>query len=203
MVSLMPPMRTAGGRRQEALLPLLEQTRIIPAVRAPGLLTCAATAPGKMVYFLYGNPEDIAFMASVILAHGKTPILNLDLASGFARDAPAIKFLARRGVQGILSTHQEPLRAARKLGLFAIERTFLIDSAALQSILHSLDHFLPDALEILPAMAAPRIISRLQQLYPALPVVAGGLIQSLRETEELIRQGVTSVSASDFHLWVA
>jgi len=182
---------------------LLEQTHIIPAVRAPEFLAAGACAPGKVVYFLFGNPEHMAEIVEVVASRGKTPIVNIDLAAGLSRDQAAISFLAHRQVQGIISTHVDPLRTARDFGLFAIKRTFLLDSAALDSALHSLQQFLPDALEILPAVAAPYILPKVRQHYPELPVIAGGLVSTLREIENLVQQGISSVSVSDSRLWVA
>ena len=101
---------------------------------------------GKIVYFLFGNPEDVGQIMEAAIAAGKVPIVNLDLAAGLSRDQAAVSYLAHRQVKGIISTHPEPLRAARDFGLFAIKRTFLLDSAALHSALRSLDQFLPDAL---------------------------------------------------------
>jgi len=141
-------------------------------------------------------------MARTVLQTGKVPIVNIDLTTGLARDHAAIAYLAHRGVEGIISTHPEPLRAARDLGLFAIKRTFLLDSAALDSALRSLDQFTPDALEVLPAMAAPHILPKLHQSCPRLPIIAGGLIKTLREVEDLIGTGIHSVSVSDSRLWV-
>ena len=186
-----------------ALASLLEQTHIIPGVRVPELIARSTCAPGKVVYFLFGNPEQIAEMTGAVAASGKVPMVNVDLAAGLSRDEAAISFLAHRQVRGIISTHIEPLRAARDFGLFVIKRTFLLDSTALDSALHSLEHFLPDALEVMPAIAAPRILPRLRRMYPQLPVIAGGLISTLREIEELVQQGVTSVSVSDPRLWIA
>ncbi len=189
--------------RRKLLAQLLAQTRIIPTVRSPEFLIPAATAPGKIVYFLCGDPDSLPQMVDVVVSNGKVAIINLDLVSGLSRDAAAIGFLARHKVQGIISTHVEPLRAARHLGLFVIERTFLLDSAALQSSLHSLEQFVPDALEVLPAVVAPRMVTTLQELCPDLPVIAGGLVQTLREIEDLVTQGVSAVSLSESSLWVA
>ena len=191
------------GEHTHRLDALLEQTHIIPSVRAPEFIARSARAPGKVVYFLFSNPEHIAEMVETVAASGKVSMVNIDLATGLSRDEAAISYLAHRQVQGVISTHAEPLRAARDFGLFAIKRTFLLDSAALESALHSLEHFLPDALEVMPGIAAPHIIPRLRQSYPKLPVIAGGLISTLREIEELVQQGVTSVSVSDYRLWIA
>jgi glycerol uptake operon antiterminator len=189
--------------RRKVLGQLLEQTRIIPAVRSPEFLIPAATAPGKIVYFLCGDPENLPQMVDVVVSNGKVAIVNLDLVSGLSRDVSAIGFLARRKVQGVISTHLEPLRAARHLGLFAIERTFLLDSTALQSSLRSIDQFVPDALEVLPAVVAPKMVIRLRESHPDLPVIAGGLVQNLREIEDLVQQGASAVSVSASGLWVA
>ena len=137
-----------------------------------------------------------------VAAAGKVPIINIDLAAGFARHQAAVSYLAHRQVKYDFH-NPEPLRAARDFGLFAIKRTFLLDSAALESALRSLDQFMPDALEVLPAMAAPHIVHRLHQMYPTLPVIAGGLITTLREIEDLINRGISTVSVSDHRLWVA
>ena len=185
------------------LAALLEQTHIIPSVRAPEFIAHSTRAPGKVVYFLFGNPEDIAEMVDMVVAAGKVVMVNVDLAAGLSRDEAAISYLAHRQVQGIISTHIEPLRAARDLGLFAVRRTFLLDSAALDSTLHGLKQFLPDALEVMPGVAAPHILPKLRQAYPQLPVIAGGLISTMREIEDLFQQGINSVSVSDSRLWVA
>jgi glycerol uptake operon antiterminator len=197
------PKKALLADRRKVLTQLLEQTRIIPAVRSPEFLISAATAPGKIVYFLCGNPENLPQMVDVVVSNGKVAIVNLDLVSGLSRDAEAIGFLARRKVQGVISTHLEPLRAARHLGLFAIERTFLLDSAALQSSLRSIEQFVPDAIEVLPAVVAPKMVARLRETYPDLPVIAGGLVQTLRELEDLVHQGAAAVSVSESSLWVA
>jgi glycerol uptake operon antiterminator len=181
----------------------LEQSRIIPAVRHPDLLAKATTVSGKIIYLLFGTPENIHDMAVQVTACGKVPIVNLDLISGLARDSAAIEYLSRRQVQGIISTHQEPLRAARNLGLFAIQRTFLLDSAALHSALRSIDQMRPDAVEVLPAIVAPYLVRELNRIHLALPVIAGGLVETFRQIEDLVNQGVNAVSVSKPELWPA
>ncbi len=81
--------------RARVLSRLLEQTPIIPAVRSSEFLTDAAQAPGKVVYFLFGNPEEIGDMVHTVVTAGKVPIVNLDLVSGFARDRAAISVSVR------------------------------------------------------------------------------------------------------------
>jgi glycerol uptake operon antiterminator len=189
--------------RKQRLAELLEKTHVIPAVRTQESLASAISAPGQIVYFFYGTPDSIPGMVDEVIASGKTPMINLDLIGGFARDAIAIAYLARQRVQGIISIHHEPLQAARSLGLFAIKRTFLLDSGALQNALRALGQFLPDALEVMPAQVSPRILPKLREIHRELPVIGGGLVQSLREIEDIVGQGVAAVSTGDPTLWVA
>jgi glycerol uptake operon antiterminator len=186
----------------QALRLLLEQSPIIPAVRSPEFVKQAAQSQGKIVYFLCGDPENLPEMAAQIADAGKTAIVNLDLVQGLSRDATAVAYLAHHGVKGIISTHPEPLRAARNSGLYSIERTFLLDSAAIQAALRSIDRVQQDAVEVLPAIVAPHLIKALQNSRPDIPVIAGGLVNTFREIEDLMAQGVISVSVSNTDLWL-
>lgn len=180
---------------------LLSHARVIPAGRAPESVQAALASPSAIVYFLRGTLESIPAMTELVLKGNKVPIVNLDLAQGLARDAVAVAYLASKGVKGIISVHDEPLRAARSLGLFAVKRSFLIDSGALKSTAHALQQFLPDALEILPAAVGPLILPTLRAAHHEIPVICGGLIGSMRQVEELVGQGVHAVSVSDEAFW--
>jgi glycerol uptake operon antiterminator len=179
----------------------LDHARVIPAVSAPESVPAALASPSVVVYFLRGTLESIPAMTELVLRRNKVPIVNLDLAQGLARDAVAVGYLASRGVRGVISVHDEPLRAARSLGLFAIKRSFLIDSGALKSTAHSLQQFLPDALEILPAAVGPLILPNLAEAHHEIPVICGGLVSSMKQVEELVGQGVHAVSVSDEAFW--
>jgi len=184
------------------LLSLLAQTPLIPAVRSPERLEAAIASPGKIIYLLCGDLENICEMIDLTTEHGKSPILNLDLMSGIARDRAAVTYLAHHGLQGIISTHADPLREAQRFGLFAIQRSFMIDSGAVHSLLKGLTQFVPDALEILPALAAPKVMPLLRRANASLPVIAGGLLDSMQEADYCFQKGVSAVSLSDERLWI-
>ncbi|HVI49721.1 MAG TPA: glycerol-3-phosphate responsive antiterminator [Candidatus Sulfotelmatobacter sp.] len=192
-----------ASSRPHSLRPLLQDCGIIPAVRKPELLDRALEAHGKIIYLLCGEPESIGDLMQRIADAGKLPIVNVDLLSGLTRDVTALNFLAKRGARGIISTHGEPLRHAQAMGLFAIQRTFLLDSGAIENICHQLKNSSVDALEVLPAVAVPKLVDRLKSVSADMPLVGGGLISSLREAQDLLGQGLVAVSASDPHLWIS
>ena len=157
---------------------------------------------GKLVYLLTGDPENIEMMIQRIVAADKIPLVNLDLLNGFSRDRYAVNYLKKVGAQGIISTHLDPLRHALAIGLYGIQRTFLLDSGAMDTITNQLRNTPVHALEILPAMVAPKMLERVRSIHLDLPVVGGGLIQTMKEVEELLARGLSAVSTSNPQMWL-
>jgi glycerol uptake operon antiterminator len=141
-------------------------------------------------------------MIQQILCADKIPIVNLDLLNGFSRDRYAVNYLKKVGARGIISTHLDPLRHALSIGLYAIQRTFLLDSGAMDTITNQLKNSPVHALEILPALVAPKFLDRVRLLGLDMPVVGGGLISNLKEVEGLLEQGLSAVSTSNPQMWL-
>lgn len=180
----------------------LEHGHIIAAIRNAEMLSIAAKAPTETVYLLFGNPLTIPDMLKRLRGDGKLPLVNLDLLTGFSRDAVNVEYLAQMGAAGVVSTHSDVLRAGHRHGLITVQRTFALDSVAVEAGLRATNQFLPDAVEILPAIAAPRVASRFRALHGELRVVAGGLIADLKEVETLLACGIGAVSVSDSRFWI-
>ncbi|MDR3438268.1 glycerol-3-phosphate responsive antiterminator [Telmatospirillum sp.] len=199
------PMEAANGQASEmhkTVRGILEQSRIIPALRSFEFIPAAIASPSLVVSLLYGNPMTIGYVLRKLRGAGKLPIANLDLLTGFAQDCDAVTLLVKLGVAGVVSTHQSVLRAAHSQGIIAMQRTFAVDSIASRNITRSLHHFVPHAIEVLPAVVAPLLVPSLRASNPELPVVATGLVNSMRQIEELVQHGVTSVATSNSSLWI-
>lgn len=190
---------------QAQLTPLrtfFRETPIIPSVRHQEHLDQAIAAHGKIIYLLTGDPENCATMIQKILAADKLAIVNLDLLNGFSRDKFAVNYLKHCGASGIISTHLDPLRHAHTIGLYAIQRTFLLDSGAKTTITNQLKNSPVDALEVLPAPVAPKLLDSVRAISLDIPVVGGGLIWTLKEAEDLLAQGLDAVSISNPEMWI-
>lgn len=181
---------------------VLESGHIIAALRNLEGVSNVMAAPTETVYLLFGSPLSIVGLIKSLRDKGKLPLVNLDLLSGFSRDSVNAEYLARCGAAGIISTHYDILRASRNQGLITVQRTFGIDSAAVEAGLRTLTQFQPDAVEVLPAVAAPRVAARFRQVHPNLRVVAGGLLNDLKEAEYLLASGIDAVSVSDPRMWI-
>lgn len=191
-----------GQQQQYEWSKALTDHHIIAAVRNLDAVTMAINSPTRVVYLLFGNPMNIADITQRMRENGKLPLVNLDLLVGFSKDAYAVEYLASCGIGGIISTHNESLRAARALGLITVLRTFAIDSSAVEAGLRSINHFQADAVEVLPAIAAPLIVRRYRGAFPNLRIIGGGLVSTLKEIDLLIAAGIDAVSVSDPVLWV-
>jgi len=192
-----------GRVRVASLDTYLQRSRIIPAIRSPAHIPAARVAPGAIVYLLTGDVTSIAHLIGDLSECGKLICVNIDLLGGLSSDGAAVDFIAKAGAAGIISTHVQPLKAARSRDLFAIQRTFMLDSQAVANTARSLERFNPDAVEILPAMVAPRTFPRLRAVRADLPIIAGGLVVDLVEIDRLVAAGVDAVSVSEPGLWVA
>jgi glycerol uptake operon antiterminator len=197
-----------GGARNGSpaqLTPLsvfCKDTPIIPAIRKPDQVEQAIASRSKLIYLLTGDPDNVEMMIRKIVAAEKIPLVNLDLLNGFSRDKYAVNYLKRVGAQGIISTHLDPLRHALAIGLYGIQRTFLLDSGAMDTISNQLRNTPVHALEILPALVAPKMLPRVRAISADLPVVGGGLIETMKEVEELLKQGLSAVSTSNPQMWL-
>ena len=180
---------------------LVQSYPVIPAVRSMSDLAQAVQSPSRVVYLLAGSLSTLDECLHVLRTADKEVIVNLDLFAGLSRDTQAVGYLAASGCSGIISTHIDVLGSAQSQSLFAVQRTFMIDSDSFSSCMRSLRNFLPDALELLPAPVAPRILPSLREKYDSVATVGGGLIADLQEADHLIRQGLDAVSTGNPALW--
>ena len=194
--------RNGGPAQLTPLSVFCKDTPIIPAIRKPDQVEQAIASRSKLIYLLTGDPDNVEMMIRKIVAAEKIPLVNLDLLNGFSRDKYAVNYLKRVGAQGIISTHLDPLRHALAIGLYGIQRTFLLDSGAMDTISNQLRNTPVHALEILPALVAPKMLPRVRAISADLPVVGGGLIETMKEVEELLKQGLSAVSTSNPQMWL-
>jgi glycerol uptake operon antiterminator len=185
-----------------AVLQVLAECSIIAAVNSPDTFDEALASPTRAIYLLTGTPLSLPKMLERARSLGKVCLVNIDFLEGLSRDRHAVEFIAAHKVDGIVSTRFETLKAAHAVGLYTVQRTFGIDSAAVSAALRSLSQFVPDAMEVLPAMAAPKVARRLLQAHPGLTLIGGGLIENVSEIEALLAAGIHSVSVSDPRLWL-
>jgi len=156
---------------------------------------------GIGVLFILGD-DIFALQESVAKAHGSGRLIlaHVDLIKGVGRDEAGVRFLARHlHVDGILTTRGNLIGPAKREGLIAVQRLFVLDSESLEAGLPAVERAAPDAVEVLPGVILPLIASRLKCNLP--PVIAGGLIRTRAQVDEILAAGAIAVSTSEEVLW--
>lgn len=176
---------------------------IIPAVRnIKNLKKAMQIKESVLIFLLTGSIFDLENAMKLAHDNDKILMVNIDLVNGIAHDKEGIRYLADNDLcDGIISTKGYLIKEASKYGLMTVQRVFLLDSASLISAEKSLNPQTVDAVEILPGIAAPYFIERQKNKRYNYTVIAGGLIQSKTEVENLKEKGVFAASTSSHQLW--
>jgi glycerol uptake operon antiterminator len=133
--------------------------------------------------------------------HDKKLILHADLIQGLKNDEYSAEFLCQRmKPDGLISTRGSVLKTAKKNGVLAIQRIFLLDTIALETSYKLAAKINPDFIEILPGIVLPRFIKKVNE-DTGIPVIAGGLIHEKQEVEHALAAGAKAVTTSREELW--
>ena len=172
---------------------------VIAAVQDNEDFELALKSNTSTIFFLSPDIMEIKYLAQKAHKCGKKLYIHLDLTTGLGKDKSGIEFAARAGVDGILSTRANLIRAAKDCGVDTVQRFFIVDGHSVDTTIESLKSSKADMIEVMPGVA-PKIIKRLKSQIDV-PIIAGGLIDELGEVKVAIESGACAISTSAKHLW--
>ncbi len=169
---------------------------IIPAVNDFPQLRLFLKSECSRCVLMHWRISDLDTVFSSLHSAGKTALIHCDLISGLAPDEAGTAYLVvRLHPEGIISTKAAAIDEAKTLGVTAVQRVFLIDSAALSRSAASVARTKPDYVEFLPA-PCPALYSKLRATF-GVPLIAGGLISTADEAREILsRREIEAVTVS-------
>lgn len=178
---------------------LFENCRVISATRSDEEFLRAVGADPEIIFDL--DPDLMNVSAKIKKAHeaGKKYLLHVDLAKGLGKDESGIRFLKRVGVDGVISTKVGIIKMAREQGILTVQRFFIVDSHSLQTTVESVKNSKPSMIEIMPGTlckAVDRLIGNVD-----VPIIAGGLIETEQEVNDILKSGASAVSTGRQELW--
>ncbi len=158
----------------------------------------ALESPVQVIFYMSADLLTIDERVKQAHASGKYVMVHLDLATGIGRDRTGIRYLAKCGVDGVISTKGQLIRWAKEQGLFTIQRFFAVDSSGAESIGEMFRNTNPHLMEIMPG-----VVTKVIKHYTdsGMPVIAGGLIQTKSEVTDALSAGATAVSTGKPELW--
>ena len=188
------------GHKHEKIRDLFEISPIITAVKDEQGLEKALKTESPVVFLLFGNICNITGLVDQVKNSGKIAIVHVDLIQGLISKEVAVDFIHQNTrADGIISTKAPLVRHAMDLGMIGGQRTFLIDSMALETTKKQLLTFQPDFMELMPGVM-PKILKTVRG-YTEIPLVAGGLISDKKDILAAFDAGVDAVSTTREELW--
>ncbi|MGJ9457597.1 glycerol-3-phosphate responsive antiterminator [Oceanobacillus sp. CF4.6] len=173
---------------------------ILPAIRKMKDFDSALETSHDSIVILESRLVQIGSLVEYARKANKKVLIHFDLIQGLKSDEFGMEFLIRVvKPDGILSTRGNVINLAKKHKLLAIQRIFLLDSLALDHNLKLVEKIKPDCIEVLPGLM-PTIIEQIGQ-QTTIPIIAGGLINSVGEVQAAMQAGAVAVSTSNKNLW--
>ena len=163
-------------------------------------MEAAVRSPVTTIFILNTDIFNLKSLVEKIRSSGKNVLVHIDFVEGLGKDQKAIDYVAQVArPDGIISTKSQHIKYAKEIGLFAIQRFFLIDSLSYHTTLRSIQQLKPDMVEIMPAVM-PGVISRIARQIDV-PVIAGGLIDTKKDIIEILKAGAVGASTGKRELW--
>lgn len=130
---------------------------------------------------------------------GKKCFVHIDLAEGIGKDRSGIEYMKKKGVDDIISTRTGTIKIARDLGMFTVQRFFIVDSRSVNTTVESWKTSKAQMIEIMPGSIL-KVIPKLKETVEV-PIIAGGLIETEQEASEAVKWGASAVSTGQKNLW--
>ncbi len=152
------------------------------------------------IFLLNSDIFNIKSLVDRIQAGSKSAFIHIDFVEGLGNDHKAVEYLAEFiKADGIISTRGNLIKHAKHMGMFTIQRFFLIDSLSYKTTIKQVQAVKPDMIEILPGVM-PGVIKRICREV-SIPVIAGGLIDSKQDIIEILKAGAIGASVGKASLW--
>lgn len=179
---------------------IMKQKPVIAGVKDLSKFDDALNSPCDIIFLLSGSIFNIKDIVKRAKDNNKTIFIHVDLLDGFSKDAVALKYIYEEiKPDGIISTKNSQLKAAKALGFMTVQRIFIIDSLSIDTAIKASQMINPDAIEIMPGIM-PKITKKMSDELDV-SVIVGGLISEKEEISKALESGALGVSTSEKSLW--
>ncbi|HBQ64006.1 MAG TPA: glycerol-3-phosphate responsive antiterminator [Clostridiales bacterium] len=164
------------------------------------MLKTAVESKAGVIFLLQADIFNLQQRVDTVVRAKKSVLIHLDFVDGLGRDNRAIDYIKEViRPQGIISTRSSQIKYAREIGLFGIQRFFLLDSLSYETTVKTAHAAQPDMIEIMPGLM-PGMIRRITAQL-SVHVIAGGLVETKQEVMEILAAGALAVSTGKSELW--
>ncbi len=129
---------------------------IAAAIRTEKDFSTALRSNVDMVFLLHSNIMTVNQCVKEIHSAGKKAFIHVDFAEGIGKDRFGLEFLAKQGVDGVLTTRTNIVKSAREFDLITVQRFFIVDSHSVGTSIESIKISKPDIIELMPGIVTKR-----------------------------------------------
>jgi len=169
------------------------------AITHDGCLDAALASRVGIIFILRGDGFELGPLVRRIHDAGKLVAVHLDLVDGLRADRAAVAWLRRAGVDALISSHGQLMRAVQREGMVAIHRLLLVRHSLLESGFAAVARSGADIVEVLPGAILPDVRAILPPLD--VPLLAGGFIRTEEDARAVLAAGAAGVTTSAEDLW--
>ncbi len=170
---------------------------VIAAVRSDGEYRRALESEVSVIFML---KADLLTLGTILKEKkDKKVFVHIDMAEGVGKDRKGIEILKRMGVDGIITTKNHLVLAAKDIGLITVQRFFIIDSGSIATALESVGITRPDFAELMPGVIPKAIKGFIEKTH--VPIISGGLIENKTDVINALSAGAEAVSTGKSELW--
>lgn len=177
-----------------------EISPVIAAVRSAEEYAAALESGAETVFVVKSDLLSLREMLAE--KRGKQVFVHADTCEGLGKDKVGLEVLSRLGADGVISTKNSLIAAAKGLELGTVQRFFLIDSLSVQTAFESVSASRPDCAELMPGVLCKEIARFRARTQPFnVKIIAGGLIESKSDVIAALSAGADAVSVGRQELW--
>ena len=169
------------------------------AIVADARLDIALRSRAQIIFMLRGNGLELGDIVRRVHDGGKLVAVHLDLVDGLRADHWGVSWLARMGVDAVITSHGQLMSVIRNEGATAIHRLLLSRREHLDTAVSALARSRPDIVEFLPGVILPSLARLLPRLE--VPLLAGGFIRTPLDARAVLAAGAIGVTTSSEGLW--
>lgn len=183
-----------------AYIEAISDNPVIAAVQSREALEHALSLQVPTIFLLNTDIFSAKEYVTMAKSGGRNVFLHMDLIEGLAGNTKALDYIKNRiSPSGIISTKSALVKYAREMGIFCIQRFFMVDSASYENAVKAVKTTKPSMVELMPGII-PDVIRRFKHETDT-PVIAGGLITQKQQIIGALSAGAIGVSTGCRTLW--
>lgn len=176
-----------------------ENRRVAAAVRTEDDFVAALQSQVDVIFLQYSSILTVKELIERAHEAGKKIFVHMDFTEGIGKDRAGLEFLKTLGTDGILTTKTNLVRTAREMGLFTVQRFFIVDSHSVDTAVDSIRIGKPTVVEIMPGVVVKKIKEFAERVNT--PILVGGLLEFEEEVDAALEAGATAISTANRTLW--